>query len=232
MKAFFEFVPQHLDRILDIARRISNYAVFDFGVDGVRIRTTDTGKTMYLETRIASSTYKCDEEFQFVVALEFFYPMVRTLDATQATTVEADETFMRLQQSDGKTHVLGAETNVRFELPHYVLPEDGIRIRINAKQFQRYLRSIARISPMVTLSVRKDKMTMETVNSQYRTSLALEATFQGEGGTNPYAVKLLDTLVHTGLGKDLDMRFQPDCLYICYEDNTFVMLGRGVEGNA
>ena len=111
MKVIAEFTPRHLEKALDLARHVATFGCFEFTVEGmIRLRVTDPAKVVHLDLQLIPDIYKIDQEFRFGVHLNMFYRMLKSLDNERTVEIEADESYMKINQSEHH-HTLVAQLN-------------------------------------------------------------------------------------------------------------------------
>lgn len=227
MKINAEFVPKHLEKAVDLARNIATFAYLEFTAGNMRMRLVDPGKVVFMDMIFVPDIYKCDEDFKFGINLQMFFKLLRSLDNNETVEIEADAHYMKIIQL-GHVHTL-----VSQELP---LPETyqitdfrGYKVQVNTKTFQRYLRALGAVANVAELHYvpASDTLFMESVNSLYRTTFAMDTSATQNQGEDEYRksfmVKFLEMAIHPGLATNAHLVFGENAVVVEYfhEESCF-----------
>lgn len=219
-----EFVPAHFEKALDTARHIATFGRFEFLADRVAMRILDPAKVVYLELTLLPETYKVNKEFNFGVHLGMFYKLVKSLNNDDPVEIECDETIMKINQGS-RYHTLVAQ-DIPWEVPTFS-KQEGPVVELSTKLLQRYIRALANIAPAVELNYvpTSDTLFLESVNSMYRTLLAMETGAtpnECEEYRKQFMIAFLEKAVNPGLASTVSVYFG-DTLRLSYSSKSVLV---------
>lgn len=169
------FTPKHTEKAFDMARNVSTFGQLEFTASFIRMRIMDPAKVIHVDVILVPDTYRCDKEFSFGINLQMFYKLLKSLDNNDTVELESDGDVMKISQK-GRQHVL-IHQDIPFGKPE-ILDFTGPQVVVPTKTFLRYIRAIGNIAPAFELhySPTRNTLSMESVNSIYRTTLSLDTT--------------------------------------------------------
>lgn len=219
-----EFVPGHFEKALDMARHIATFGRFEFMADAITLRILDPAKVVYFNLALRPETYKIDKECAFGVHLGMFYKLMRSLNNDESVEVECDGDVMKINQGS-RYHTLLAQ-DIPMEVPTMnaeVVPT----VMLSTKLLQKYIRALANIAPAVELNYvpTSDTLFLESVNSMYRTLLAMETGTtpnEGEEYRKQFMLAFLEKAVNPSLSSYVYMHFG-NTLRLQYDLQTLVV---------
>lgn len=219
MKAFAEFVPGRLAKVIDMARNVASFANLDFRANGeIELRLVDPAKIVYVDIRITPTVYKCDTEFSIAVQLSTFYKLIKSLDPESGMTWTADETSLHIAQT-ALSFVVIAEGTTPSPPSMQFGVGNVVSCVANTKLFQRYTKAVAMISPTVRLKYMEALLEFGAETSLYKTKMALDVESDDlreyEG---LFLVKFVDSILNTGISDKIEIRMSPKDLTIVYRD--------------
>jgi len=228
MKVIAEFTPRHLEKALDLARHVATFGCFEFTVEGmIRLRVTDPAKVVHLDLQLIPDIYKIDQEFCFGVHLNMFYRMFKSLDNERTVEIEADESYMKINQSEHH-HTLVAQ-KVPFVIAHTAFVE-GPMIRVASKLFQRYIRTLSNVAAHVELNYvpASDTLFLESVNSMYRTLFSMDTSQSpneqlSEEYKKRFMLKFLEVAINPSLSDTVALVLGEDALRVHYEQPNLLV---------
>ena len=226
MKTYVEFVPKHLEKAIDLARSIATFGQLEFGAC-VRMRITDPVKVLHMDLILTPDVYKNEGHFSFGVNLQMFYKLLKSLNNNEPVEIEADESIMKINQCQ-HYHTL---VNQDVPFPSLSVEEcTGPKLTLGTKQFQRYIRALGNVAPIVELhyTPSSNVLFMESVNSMYRTLFSIDTTaspndYLVEEYRKQFILKFLDTAINPALADKVQLTLG-DSLVIHYDNPNLSVL--------
>lgn len=224
---YAEFLPKHLEKAVDMARHIATFGHLHFSSCYLQLKITDPAKVLHFDMILTPETYKVEKELQFGVNLQMLYKLIKSLDGDDKAEIEADETVMKIMQGS-KLHTL-IHQDISFPIPE-IVNFTGPKVVLPTKMMQKYIRAIGNIAPAFELhySSFNDLLSMESVNSMYRTRFSIDT------GVTPndcepreyrknFLVKFVEMAINPALDDKIELTMG-ETLVIGYEKERLTVL--------
>lgn len=229
MKAYTEFIPGSLEKVLDTARNVDTFGNLLFTANrSIYLRLVNPAKTLCMDICLTPSLYRCDEDFSFGVHLPTFYKLIKALDKNATMSWELEEDRMTVRQgtthftilSQGQLPVLPA---ISFEI------EKPISFVVNTKTFQRYVKAVGTISPTLRLKCKGDLLQFEADTSLYQTHMDMPLTHgliadHEEPYEKVFMVKFVEALLNPGIADTMTITLGPTEIALVYNSSEGPMV--------
>lgn len=222
-----EFAPKNLEKAIDMARHIATFGHLIFSPSHIQVQITDPAKVLHLDMILVPDVYKVEKGVQFGVNLQMLYKLIRSLDGDDVAEIEADECVMKIAQGS-KLHTL-IHQDIHFPVPD-IISFTGPKVTLPTKLFQKYIRAIGNIAPAFELhySPRDDLLSMESVNSMYRTRFSLDTGVTPNADADDeyrknFLVKFVELAINPALSDKIELTMG-ETLVIGYEKETLTVL--------